>query len=83
MSDLTSLLSELGLQQYSRTFEEEEFTDPALLLSMRADRRQPALEQELGMQRQHAALVFFGGGLHTPEMWLDALTLEAALLLLS
>ena len=46
--DITVLLSELGLQRYSATFEDEEFTDPALLLSMRHDLRQPSLE-ELGM----------------------------------
>ena len=46
--DITVLLSELGLQRYVATFEDEEFTDPTLLLSMRHDLRQPSLE-ELGM----------------------------------
>ena len=46
--DITVLLGELGLQRYAATFEDEEFTDPALLLSMRHDLRQPSLE-ELGM----------------------------------
>ena len=46
--DITVLLGELGLQRYAATFEDEEFTDPALLLSMRHALRQPSLE-ELGM----------------------------------
>ena len=46
--DITALLGELGLQRYAATFEDEDFTEPALLLSMRHDLRQPSLE-ELGM----------------------------------
>ena len=51
--DITVLLGELGLQRYAATFEDEDFTDPALLLSMRHDLRQPSLE-ELGMCAQLA-----------------------------
>ena len=56
--DITALLGELGLQpdtlqRYAATFEDEDFTDPALLLSMRHDLRQPSLE-ELGMCAQLA-----------------------------
>ena len=51
--DITVLLGELELQRYAATFEDEDFTDPALLLSMRHDLRQPSLE-ELGMCAQLA-----------------------------
>ena len=37
--DITLLLEELGLQRYAATFEDEDFTDPALLLSMRHQRK--------------------------------------------
>ena len=59
--DITVLLGELGLQRYAATFEDEDFTDPALLLSMRRDLRQPSLE-ELGMCAQlvHATATGFG-----------------------
>ena len=59
--DITVLLSELGLQRYTATFEDEEFTDPALLLSMRHDLRQPSLE-ELGMCVHATVRVGVSGG---------------------
>ena len=70
--DITALLGELGLQpdtlqRYAATFEDEDFTDPALLLSMRHDLRQPSLE-ELGMCAQlvHATVrVGVGVGLRS------------------
>ena len=65
--DITVLLGELGLQRYAATFEDEDFTDPALLLSMRHDLRQPSLE-ELGMCAQHATIrVGVGVGLRSPR----------------
>ena len=59
--DITMLLCELGLQRYAATFEDEEFTDPALLLSMRHDLRQPSLE-ELGMFVHATVRVGVSGG---------------------
>ena len=54
--DIRDHLRKLGLTNYIAIFEEEEFTEPALLLSMSPGLRLGALE-ELGMEPEHASML--------------------------